>query len=177
MPRLLSDLLEEDGLAGIAHDLKGPLSTIDLEAQLIERRGQDPATNRSLAVIRQNVAFMDRLVHNLLELSSVGGLRTQRCSLATVIERVVERSVSMPDRDRIRVEMCDPAVAFIDPSRIERVVANLLHNALTFSVGFSPVVVRLETYGDRACVSVIDTGPGLSEDDARHAFEPSRRGG
>jgi len=91
MPRLLSDLLEEDGLAGIAHDLKGPLSTIDLEAQLIERRGQDPATNRSLAVIRQNVAFMDRLVHNLLELSSVGGLRTQRCSLATVIERVVER--------------------------------------------------------------------------------------
>lgn len=167
-----------DELAGIVHDLKSPLTTVGLQAELLRGRG-DVTARRALDAIRDNVVFMDRLLRNLLDLSRREGhleLKVRTVPLSLVIEAVVERMDAVGERPRLFVEIRDEVTADVNVDRIERVVQNLLENALKYSPPDSEVIVRLEAKGEQALVSVIDTGSGLSERDARHVFDRYRRG-
>ena len=183
LPILQRSRLADDDVAEIAHDLKNPLGVIALEAGLLgERSSQDHRSGVSRSVMRilHNVAFLDRLVQDLLDACamSTGDFQLHRvpADLHSLIERVVERAVGTAHQRRVYIHVAQPIRMKLDAHRIERVIANLLDNALQHAPESTGVVVRLSGDDRRASVSVIDTGPGIPVVDIPHIFERYRRG-
>lgn len=174
--------VEDDDVASLAHDIKNPLTIITLEALQIEQRlGQriPPAVRRSLERIAQNASYIDNLVSGLLDMASADAgrleLRLERIDLSRLLRDAVGRAVTTSDRGRVRLEIRDVLFVQGDEIRLERVVTNLVHNALKYGGHFAPVTVRLDARSACACVSVIDVGPGLTADEARVVFDRYRR--
>jgi signal transduction histidine kinase len=172
----------KDDVAALVHDLKNPLTIIMLEATQIEQRLAlriTPAVQRGLERIHQNAAYIDRLISDMLDLASADAgrleLRLDRIDLSRLLRDAVGRSVPTQDRDHVRLEIRDVLFVNGDEMRLERVVSNLVHNALKYGGEFGPVTVRLDARGHYACVSVIDSGPGLTAEESRVVFERYRR--
>jgi signal transduction histidine kinase len=186
-PRLAKGTVEMDKLAAgeiagppgelveIVHDLKNPLSTIALELCLLEEQLAEPASVRAgLARVQHNVAYLDRLVQDILDSCALHANRFQLqrrpIEVMALVERVLQHAVPSRDRARVYLDASERVLATIDELRIERVVANLVHNALKYSSPGTGIVVRIEV---DVCirVAVIDAGAGLSATDAAHVFD------
>jgi signal transduction histidine kinase len=171
-----------DDLSAIAHDLKNPLGVILLEVNALEQRlgHAAPAVHHGLERIAQNTQFVERLVSGLLDLvSSDDGmleLRLERVDLARLLHATAQRAVPSGERHRVEVDVRFTPILNADPTRLERVVANLIDNALKHSPRGTPVTVRLDQRGDQACVSVIDAGSGLDAAELDGCFERYHRG-
>jgi len=170
-----------DDVAALAHDLKNPLTIIMLEAMQIEQRlgsRGTPAVQRGLERISQNAAYIDRLVSDLLDMSSAEAgkldLRLERLDLSRLLRDAVGRAVPTQDRERVKLDIRATLFALGDEIRIERVISNLVHNALKYGAD-GGITVRLDARGKYACVSVIDAGPGLTAEESRLVFERYRR--
>jgi nitrogen-specific signal transduction histidine kinase len=169
-------------VAEIVHDLKSPLSTIALEAAALQIKlegfGIHGARN-ALARIAQNVDFMDRVIHDMLDIALIGAghfaIHRRSVDLVALVSDVVDRLVSTRDHDRVVFHRGESILAAIDDLRIERVTANLIGNATKYAPHGSRIVVIVERLALSACVSVIDTGPGLSPDEALCVFDKYRR--
>lgn len=172
----------EEDVAQIVHDMKNPLSTIALEMSVLHATAEKIdayAIERSVARITSNLEFVDRLIQDLLDLCAIDcdafAIRRSPQELRALIERVVERAVPTRDASRVYIEAHEAVAVEIDALRIERVVANLVCNALKYSPRDAAIVVRLEMGADRACVSVIDAGPGIDEAERDYIFDKFRR--
>jgi signal transduction histidine kinase len=154
------------------------METVLLDDKLM--RGDQRGGRRSLDRINSNVLYLDRLVHDLLDVCALatGNLELVRetTDLRTMLEEVLDRVVPERDRDRVLIDAEDQIRMNIDPLRIERVVANLLDNAIKYAPRPSHIVVRLTSSRTGATISVIDAGPGLEAGDLSGLFEPYRRG-
>jgi signal transduction histidine kinase len=171
-----------DEIAQIAHDLRNPLSSIALETQLLDERlanGDLVDTTRALGRITQNVMFLDRLIHDLMDACTISNglfaLRRARHDLRTVVLQVIDRVVPPADRWRVQVDAVCGIEVMVDELRIERVIANLLDNALKYTPASASIIVRLSGDRDTAHVSICDAGPGLSSAEIGFVFEPYRR--
>jgi signal transduction histidine kinase len=175
--RLAPAIVREEDLAEIVHDLKSPLTTIALEAHLL---GARTVQLDQIDRIERNVAYMDRLVHELLDLCSIdtGHFVVQRrpTQLRDLIERVIERALPSVQRDRVFVDAPTGVVVACDDVRIERVIANFIENALKYAPGGNAIIVRLSVSSTHACVSVIDSGPGIPAEELGSLFDKYRRG-
>jgi PAS domain S-box-containing protein len=177
--------LREDDVAQIVHDLKNPLSTIALEVGLLgEKRVRDDSADvadmrGALVRITHNVEFLDRMVHDLLDLCSLdaGRLELHRrpTELRLLLEQIIDRVVPTRDRGRVSLEATAPVTTSIDDLRIERVVANLVQNALKYAPKASGIIVGLAAATDTIRVSVTDTGPGMTYAEAGYVFDKFRR--
>jgi signal transduction histidine kinase len=173
------DSFREEEVAEIVHDLKSPLATIALEAQLLSQRRHDEGLHASqCARIERNIVYMDRLVQELLDLCAIdaGKLQLDRkpAELGDVLQHVLAR-VPAAERARIRVEAHGPVVVACDEARIQRVFANFVENALKYGHRGSEVTVRLTIAASCARVSVIDDGPGLTAQEAAGVFDKFKR--
>jgi signal transduction histidine kinase len=168
---------------GIVHDLRGPLATINLEASLLEDQIElvgGPSTRRALQRIRLNVDYLARMVDDLLDLTAIDRgrltIRNTKTELRTLLEQVIERAIATRDRDRVVLEAPKPITVSADDLRIERVVANLIQNALKYTPSRSAIVVRLDGGATMARVSVTDAGPGIAPEERESIFEAFYRG-
>lgn len=174
-----------EDVARIVHDFKGPLGTISLEAELLGETlaaGLEQEAKPIIDRIMHNVDFLDRMVMDLLDRCTLDAgrfeLRRVRTDLRALLQRVIERVVPSRDRERVVLEARDAVIVEVDDLRIERVVANLLHNALAYGPGDTGIVVRLDRETHAARVSVIDAGHSLARDlagvfDEYHRGSPS----
>jgi signal transduction histidine kinase len=168
-------------LVQLVHDFKAPLSLVALETQVLQSQLDDGAhvemvhaTTRVLL----NIDYIDRMVHDLIDSCALDlgrfALHCTPTELLDLVEGVTQRMATARDHDRLRLEASDRVTVNIDALRIERVTANLVHNALAYSNG-GRVLVKLETTPRVARVSVRDTGPGISPDQLAHVFDAFRR--
>ena len=172
----------DEYLGFISHDLKNPLSIIMLESRLLAQnlalQGLSDVRH-AVEVIAQSAAFVDRMVRELLEMSYLEServeLQHEATELAGFLKDVLERTVSTADRGRVRLEIRDSVTAWVDRTRLERVVVNFVQNALKYAAKDSPIVVRLERHSDMAKISVVDEGPGLTAEEASFVFDKYRR--
>ena len=182
----------ETFLAAVAHDLKTPLTTIRGLAQLLQRgaeRGRLPDAATLIARLGQIVAATGRantLVEEQLDLARVQvgqplTMERQPGELATIVRRAVEEL--QPPSGRVRVESAATALpGRFDPVRLERAVGNLVANALKYSPGGEPVLVRLGAAGRDeagipwATLTVADRGVGIPADDLPRLGEHFFRG-
>ena len=175
-------VLQRD-IAAIVHDLKSPLSAIALEATLLGEkleRNERFSGRRCVERITRNVAFLDRLVLDLLDASSLASgnfrLRKEAVALTPFLANVLDRVTRGSVRRRVHLDSTRHATVMLDPHRIERVIANLLDNAVKYSDDGSRVIVRATTYDTFVSVSVIDEGPGIGSTELPFIFDRFQRG-
>lgn len=169
----------------VSHDLRSPLTVLYGHAGLLQKRlanSQDPLVPRSVAAIDRVVKRMDAMIEDMVSAARLEGGRPDLAlapvDCATWIPEFLERSASALDPRRIRVEM-PPALPLIlaDCARLERVLTNLLSNALKYSDPGTPVWLRVAPLDERLCISIEDRGRGIAPDDLPHLFDKFYRAG
>ncbi|WP_433344508.1 ATP-binding protein [Micromonospora sp. CA-111912] len=167
-------------VADASHELRTPLTTIRGFAELY-RQGAARAPEETAGLLRRiedEASRMGLLVEDLLLLARLD--RERPLSLAPVElpllagDAVQAARVVAPDR-RIGLEIepgSGPLVVLGDDARLRQVIGNLMTNALTHTPPDASVTLRLRTEpGNLAVVEVVDTGPGLSPEQAERVFE------
>ena len=169
-------------LRAVSHDLRSPLTAIVASAEALasdEVELEEGDHDSLVAAIREEAARLDRVVANLLDVSRLeAGAVETHLELWSVDELVGQALDAVgADSDRIVVELDhrSPPVR-VDAGQIERVLANLIENALRFSPPGSPVVVRAEHGATELRIHVVDRGPGIGAADRASIFQPFRRG-
>ncbi|WP_229051665.1 ATP-binding protein [Aeromicrobium sp. Leaf350] len=166
-------------LAAVSHDLRTPLASIKAAASSLRNDDIDWSpedTEALLATVEEGADRLDALVANLLDMSRLeAGAVTSRRG-PTDLEAVVSSALAgLESLDRVSVSV-DPTVhAWADAGLLERVVENLVTNALRHAP--APAVVRVDaaTSGPRVLLRVVDTGPGIAEADRERVFAPFQR--
>ncbi len=171
-----SDSLKTSLLHAVSHDLRSPLTAIVAAASgLSNPQVQLDAADHDelVATIRAEAERLNRLVGNLLDLSRLqGGAAAPRPELWPIDDLVARSLEQLGERgDRVDVEL-DPDVppVQVDAVQIERVLVNLLDNALKFSPQATRVQLRVDVHDSEVLVHVIDDGPGVEDVDV--VFEP-----
>ena len=165
---------KRDYVALIAHDLRTPLTAARGQAELLQRRSKrrgdsDGGGARGLESIVANARRMEAMIQDLIESSQLesGALLLRRApiDLSRLAADVVAQVVSAEERQRIRVIAPAPGPRVsADAMRIERVLMNLLQNALKYSAAGAPIELEVRQAADEVVVSVIDHGAGIPVD-------------
>ncbi len=172
-----SDSVKTAILRAVSHDLRSPLTAIRVAAESLA----SPSVTLSegdkasqLDTVRDESARLDRLVANLLDISRLeAGTAVSQRELVAVDELVSQALTELRGEERIRVELPpDPPVVEVDPVQLERVLVNLLENALRLSPAEADVVIRVFSAGDEVVLRVIDEGPGIAASELDRIFEP-----
>ncbi|MGI8749984.1 MAG: sensor histidine kinase [Thermoleophilaceae bacterium] len=174
-----------DLIAAVSHDLRTPLTSLRLLADAIADDVGDQQTRATyLARMSVHIASLSSLVEDLFELSRLeaGEIRwsMQRVALGELVEETVEamRPQAETRRVDVRAEVNgDVAPARADPEKLQRVLFNLIHNAIRHTPADGSVTVAAQSDGDSVEVEVADTGEGLAPAERERAFEPFFRGG
>jgi two-component system sensor histidine kinase KdpD len=176
-----SDSLKTALLRSVSHDLRSPLMTILTSAAALSRTDlnlADADRDDLLAGILSEAQRLDRLVSNLLELSRLqAGAATPEPQVWAADSLVVQALSSLgPSADRVDVTFSDaPLAVRVDALQIERVLANLIENAVKYSPDHAARVLVSSTSRE-VLVRVIDRGPGLAPAEMERVFEPFQRG-
>ena len=170
--------LRDEYVQLIAHDLRSPLASLMGYAQILYRALSQKGLQREASnaqAILDGARRMNRMIQELVESSKLesGGLepRKELANLAHLVHHLAERVCPPEALSRVKVECPEwvPTVA-VDIDRLERVLDNLITNALKYSDPDTPVVVRVGRSGGEAIVSVIDQGAGIPAEDLPHVF-------
>ncbi|MFC7544771.1 MtrAB system histidine kinase MtrB [Plantactinospora sp. GCM10030261] len=172
----------------VSHELRTPLTTVRMAADLIfaERDEFDPAVARSAELLQAELDRFESLLTDLLEISRFDAgfamLDVEPTDLVPIVHRVVDQLTCLADRVGVplRVTVPDgPVIAEIDPRRVERVLRNLVGNAVEHGEG-RPVDVVLGADAAAVAVTVRDRGIGLKPGEEKLVFnrfwraDPSR---
>ena len=169
----------EDFIRTISHDLRQPLTVISGTAQWLQPKLAQAGLEREAANTGRIVVSAKRMgamIQDLVDSTrlAAGNMEVRR-QIVDPIRLVVEiagRIGSPAEQARLRVEAPEwvpPVLA--DPALVERVVANLVGNALKYSAEDKPVVVHVGGSASEAIVRVIDQGAGIRPEDQPHLFQ------
>jgi two-component system, OmpR family, sensor histidine kinase MtrB len=172
-------------LAGVAHDLRNPLSALSLSVSLIEPNAPlppEPRIRRTIELVRRQLKKLERMVSDFMDMTKVEAgqleLQVEPHDLRQLARDVVSLFEATEPEQRIELTLPDePIRVECDALRIEQVMSNLISNALKYSPSARKIEVTLAREGDDACFSVRDYGIGISEEDQRRLFEPFQRAG
>jgi len=179
------EALKTQFFANVSHELRTPLALIlGPTDKLLDSPGLNEEQRVELRTIQRNARQLLREVDDLLEVSRLEAGRTEveraPVDLAATVRESVEgfRSVARDRGFDIRLETPPRLVASLDPSRVVRIVLNLLSNAFKFTPDRGTVRVSLrEAEGQpaRAVLEVADSGPGIPEAQREAVFERFRQ--
>ena len=168
----------EDSIRAISHDLRNPLTALYGFAQLLARDttklGLEKQARLATSIVRlsQNLTDMIQdLAESLrLEAGQVE-LRPERLDLPDFIADVRERVGEPQQVARVVLDaQADLPPVLADPRRLERVLTNLVSNALKYSPSDAPVTIRATNGGDMVCIAVEDRGQGLTPAEQERLF-------
>jgi two-component system, OmpR family, sensor histidine kinase KdpD len=177
-----SDATKTAVLRSVSHDLRSPLTAIATASEMLTDPGELlSATDRVelLASIREQARRLDRLVANLLDLSRLEAGAASPVLELWSVDELVGRSLEAIGADSDRVVVSLPAecpAVRVDAAQLERVLVNLVENALRYSSPADPVEVKAAVADGEVVVSVVDRGPGLTPAERESVFEPFSRG-
>jgi len=178
-----SDAIKTAVLHSVSHDLRSPLTAIVAAASGLanpEVRLVRADRDELVETIRSEAERLDRVVGKLLDLSRLRSGAAAPHPELWPVDGLLARAFEQlgPAEERVVSELDDDAPpVFVDPVQIERVLVNLLENALKFSPPGSAVRVRAEPAGDELLLHVVDGGPGIDPTKREAVFEPFRHGG
>jgi signal transduction histidine kinase len=167
-------------VAWASHDLRTPLANMQAMLEALEDGLVEPET--TLPVLREQVGVLSSLVDDLFELARIDAGALTLELRAAPLEPVVEsclRGVEADARRRgidLAASVPDDVTARCAPEKIERVLFNLLTNALRHTPSDGSVAVRVEQVDQEVRVSVEDTGEGLGEEARSRMFDRFWRG-
>jgi signal transduction histidine kinase len=163
----------------VAHDLKNPLTPIQLSLDLYDRarREQSPKEpeilERTLELMRRQVRALKEIATDFYEFTGGAQARPERFRLEDLVSEVFDLHRAWAEEQEIELELTGPgAGVHVDPGKLRRVVTNLVTNAFQASPRGGRLTARVSAEGQRACLELIDRGEGLSAEVQEHLFEP-----
>lgn len=172
----------------VSHELRTPLTTVRMAADLIYDHSDDlePALRRSTELLVSELDRFESLLNDLLEISrhdaGVAELSVESVDLRSTVNSALENvgHLTAEAGVQLKVDMPDEGViAEVDPRRVERILRNLIANAIDHAE-HKPVVIRMAADEDTVAVTVRDHGVGLRPGEEKLVFsrfwraDPSR---
>jgi signal transduction histidine kinase len=171
----------DDMLGVVSHDLRNPIHTVFMSASfLLDLLPPDgrKVEHTQLAIIRRAAERANRLIQDLLDITHIESgrlsLAREEHSAASVAHEALEQAAMLAAERGIelaRGEMDRGARVFADRDRVVQALGNLIGNALKFTPEGGRVTVSVRGEGDRVCISVADTGPGIAPEQVPHLFD------
>jgi two-component system sensor histidine kinase MtrB len=172
--------LQQRFTSDVSHELRTPLTTVQMAAAVLhEARSEfDPAVARSAELLRAELDRFEVLLSDLLEISRYDAgaavLEAEAQDLGPLIGRVVDGMSALAARHDCELQVvvvpAVPVIAEVDGRRVERVLRNLVGNAIEHGAG-RPVEITLAASGSAVAITVRDHGIGLNSADAQHVFD------
>ncbi|MET7646408.1 MtrAB system histidine kinase MtrB [Streptomyces sp. NPDC005426] len=165
-------------VSDVSHELRTPLTTVRMAADVIHeaRVDFDPVTARSAELLGDQLDRFESLLSDLLEISrfdaGAAALEAEPIDLRQVVRRVIGGAEPLAERKGTRIRVVgdeQPVIAEADARRVERVLRNLVVNAVEHGEG-RDVVVRMGVAGGAVAVAVRDYGVGLKPGEATRVF-------
>jgi signal transduction histidine kinase len=166
--------------AVLGHDLRNPLHSISLSAELLVRQAADP----NIAAVGERIRFsakrMARMIEQLLDLARIrtGGLELnmRECEVSDVLALIVDELAGARDPDRIALSVTGETAAVIDADRLAQVFSNLVGNALQHGDPATPVSVTLDGSADDRIEIRIRNRGAIPPEHLPSLFEPFKSG-
>ncbi|MGV9382826.1 DUF4118 domain-containing protein [Nonomuraea sp. NPDC003707] len=180
-PLAEADKMRTALLAAVSHDLRTPLaaakaSVDSLRSSDIDWSPQD--RDELLDTAHESLGRLDRLVENLLDMSrlqaGVLGLSLQPVALEEVVPRAIDDLGSLRDRVEGDISIELPEIV-ADPALLERVLVNLMTNAVRYSPAGRKVLITASWHDEQVEIRVIDRGPGIPPEARDRVFQPFQR--
>ena len=170
--------LQQRFVSDVSHELRTPLTTIRMAEDIVWDNREDlPAhARRSAELLHDQTERMEQMLADLLEISRYDAasalLDAEERDLRPIVTRVVEACAELAQRQGVPVEVVAPAraAAEIDERRIERVIRNLVVNAIEHADGTRVTITVATSATDVAC-RVRDRGVGMIQEVADHVFD------
>jgi two-component system sensor histidine kinase MtrB len=171
--------LQQRFTSDVSHELRTPLTTVQMAADVLhESRGDfSPHVARSAELLRAELDRFEGLLTDLLEISRYDAgaavLDSEPTDLGALVARVVAGMYPLAERHDSELVVNRPdedVIAEVDARRVERILRNLIGNAIEHGAGH-PVEITLAANRTAAAVTVRDLGVGLSSADAQHVFD------
>ncbi|MGW1520046.1 MtrAB system histidine kinase MtrB [Streptomyces sp. NPDC001272] len=165
-------------VSDVSHELRTPLTTVRMAADVIHdaRVDFDPVTARSAELLAGQLDRFESLLADLLEISrfdaGAADLQAEPIDLRDVVRRVIDGAEPLAQHKGTRIRVLgdtQPVIAEADARRVERVLRNLVVNAVEHGEG-RDVVIRLASAGGAVAVAVRDYGVGLKPGEATRVF-------
>ncbi|WP_188302269.1 ATP-binding protein [Streptomyces sp. CBMA123] len=180
-PIKAADRMRTALLAAVSHDLRTPLAAArasvgSLRSPDVEFSPEDQA--ELLATADESLVKLTRLVDNLLDMSRLQAGALTLHLTETHLDEILPRALdSLPDPyapvQPLDLDTAPPVLA--DPPLLERVLANVITNALRYNAPGAPVLVTASHHADQVEIRVIDRGPGIAPEDRDRVFLPFQR--
>lgn len=165
--------------ASIAHEIRNPLGAISHAAQLlVESPHADTADRRMIDIIVTNSQRVNDIVESILQISRREPPRPELLQMPDWLHAQLDRYQSTRGlRGALRCEVAEPMQLEFDPEHLQRILTNLLDNALRHSAQktgreYASVGLRCDTARNLAIIDVVDEGEGVAADDVPRLFEP-----
>jgi signal transduction histidine kinase/DNA-binding response OmpR family regulator len=169
----------DEMLAVVAHDLRNPLNTISMGAQLLSDivDGTRNVERRQIDVIARSVRRMNELIQDLLDLRRIESGRLavdpRPESLPGIVRDALEILRPLASARHIALESDIPPdlpAVLADPARVQQLISNLIGNAIKFTPEAGRISVSAELDGREVRVAISDTGPGIATENLPHIF-------
>lgn len=169
----------EDLLRAVSHDIRNPLQIVVLQAQRLLRGPGEERTRRAAGGVLTAARRIDRMLRDLADSAKAESGRIDlawtQVPLRQFVDQLLDTSDGVFDVSRVVNEIpADLPTVLADPDRLDRILANLIGNALKYSQ--QQVHVRAELADDQIRISVADRGPGIDGGDLPRIFDRYYRG-
>ena len=169
--------MREQFVRNVSHELRTPLQQVLLFTDLLRlgRVSSEEERDHAVGVIHRETRRLINLVENVLSFSRPGGdeaPRLRETELRDLASNVVESFTPIADERGVRLQVTGERVAVRgDPEALQRVLLNLLENAVKYGPDGQTVTVGIATRGGGGVLSVSDQGPGIPEGDRERIWE------
>jgi signal transduction histidine kinase len=179
--RALRERFQQELVGIVSHDLRGPLNAISLAAESMLRRGETTERNqRSLQIIQSAASRAGRLVHDLLDYTSIlhgsaPPIKLQRFCLFQLAQEIAEELKASFRSAEFVFERTGATEGNWDRDRLAQVIANLVGNAWTYG-GATPIVVEVVGGESEVTLHVHNQGEPIPTELIPELFQPRKRG-
>ena len=176
-----ADDMKNTFLAAVSHELRTPLTSIlGFAVTMLDRPELDDAQReRMLRTVVQEAEHLEDILANMLDLDRLtrgkATLIAREVDPAVVVREAVEH-VQRRSQRPIGVELAPDLRVCVDVAKVERIVENLVGNAVKYTPETADVLVRMHADGSGIVIRVDDGGPGIGSELRETIFEPFRRG-
>jgi signal transduction histidine kinase len=159
-------------VAGVAHEVRNPLTGIKLKLDTMARRRLDDRSARDVAICLQEIGRLDRVVSTLLVVSRKAPTEVVAIDLAALVDERLAQASALARAREVRLARGGAATAFAHRESLSRVIDNLVRNAVEASPPSTEVRVILTATASEARLDVVDHGGGIPEHRLPELFEP-----
>ncbi|MDP6509126.1 MAG: ATP-binding protein [Chloroflexota bacterium] len=175
-----ADTVRREFVANVSHELRSPITSMKALAETLQEGAvDDPGVRGDFLVrIQTEADRLAQMVEELLELARIeaGRDRLQRasCDMDDIVRRAAERLRPLAERAKLQLE-APPEHAHTevhaDPEMLDRIVTNILHNAVKFTPPGGRITARVDRRAGRVLLSIEDSGVGIAAADLPRLFE------